>query len=107
MRRAPCLVHGAQLHDPRRLLVEYPPSLMSGGLLQLRALDWGTDNPLRAAPALIVFHPAPGDGHAFSILSWKGFVGAMTGYSHWAGVSEKKWYEDAPLEVSCGLFSPR
>jgi len=90
--RAACTMFGAWGPATRS-------SSLAGGLLQLRALDWGTDNPLRAAPALIVFHPAPGDGHAFSILSWKGFVGAMTGYSHWAGVSEKKWYEDAPLEV--------
>ncbi len=67
--------------------------------MQLRALDWGTDNPLRLAPALLVYHPT--DGNAFAILSWKGFIGALTGYSHHMGISEKKWYTDAPLEV-CG-----
>lgn len=72
-------------------------SSLNGGLIQLRALDWGTDNPMRLAPALLVYHPT--DGNAFAILSWKGFVGALTGTSHHMGISEKKWYTDAPLEV--------
>lgn len=62
-----------------------------GSLYQLRALDWGTDSPLTNYSALIVYHPTDGNGHDFAVLGWTGFVGAITGYSHIMGVSEKVW----------------
>lgn len=61
----------------------------TGGLIQLRALDWGVDSPLVQYPTFIVYHPT--DGHAFSILSYPGFLGALTGYSEFLGISEKVW----------------
>ncbi|KYR03163.1 acid ceramidase-like protein [Tieghemostelium lacteum] len=63
----------------------------NGGLIQLRALDWGLDNPLVSVPTFIVYHPEAGNGHVFSILSWSGYIGALTGYSQRVGVSQKVW----------------
>eukprot|EP01132_Coremiostelium_polycephalum_P004853 gene4853-6049_t len=62
-----------------------------GGLIQLRALDWGVDAPLIQYPTVIVYHPEEGNGHPFSVLSWSGFIGALTGYSQYTGVSQKVW----------------
>ncbi len=42
----------------------------NGGLFQVRALDWGTNNPLRLNPQVTVYHPQ--DGHPFAILGWSG-----------------------------------
>jgi len=61
-------------------------------LYQLRALDWTTNGPFQQWPALIVYHPNSDNGHAFSILSFTGFVGAITGYSSKnVGICEKVW----------------
>lgn len=41
---------------------------------------------------MLVYHPNAGNGHAFAILTWAGFVGAMTGFSSAPmGVCEKVW----------------
>jgi len=64
----------------------------SGTLYQLRALDWNTDGPFQKWPALIVYHPNANNGHAFSLLSFTGFIGALTGYSSSPmGICEKVW----------------
>ena len=42
----------------------------SGSLYQLRALDWSTNGPFQAFPALTVYHPEEGNGHDFAILGW-------------------------------------
>ncbi|EFA82759.1 hypothetical protein PPL_04454 [Heterostelium album PN500] len=60
-------------------------------LLQLRALDWGLQSPLNSFPAYIVYHPNQGNGNPYAILGWSGFLGALTGYSQYVGVSEKVW----------------
>jgi hypothetical protein len=65
----------------------------SGQLMQLRSLDWGTDNPFRLAPTLTVYHPETGKGHPNAILTWAGFIGALTGYSTNVGICEKVWSE--------------
>jgi hypothetical protein len=62
-----------------------------GGLLHLRALDWGTDNPFRKFPLLTVYHPLAGNGHPFAQLGWTGLLGALTGYSPFVGAGEKVW----------------
>merc|ERR1711976_920788 len=60
-------------------------------LVQLRAMDWNTNGPFNAVPTLLVYHPST-LGHDFSVLSWSGFIGAMTGYSSApVGVCEKVW----------------
>ncbi|KAF2076759.1 hypothetical protein CYY_001948 [Polysphondylium violaceum] len=64
---------------------------VGGNLFQLRALDWGIDNPLVNFPTFIVYHPEEDNGNPFSVLSWTGFIGALTGYSQRTGVSEKVW----------------
>lgn len=61
-------------------------------LLQLRALDWGLDNPMQFNPLLLVYHPSV-EGHPFAIQTFTGFVGAITGYSGSNAISEKVWYE--------------
>jgi len=62
-------------------------------LLQLRALDWGTNGPMQKWPVVFVYHPNKGNGNTFSILSWAGFIGALTGYSSSPfGVCEKYYW---------------
>jgi hypothetical protein len=63
----------------------------TGSLYQLRALDWSTDGPFQQFPTVIVYHPSD-NGHDFSILTWSGFIGALTGYSSAPmGICEKVW----------------
>lgn len=65
----------------------------NGTLFQLRALDWNTDGPFQKYPTVVVYHPNNGSGHAFSVVGWAGFVGAITGYSSApVGICEKLWY---------------
>lgn len=52
-----------------------------GSLLQLRALDWNTDGPFKDYPQVTVYHPNPGDGHAFANIGWTGWFGSITGFS--------------------------
>eukprot|EP01121_Diplochlamys_sp_Union-15-3_P011240 TRINITY_DN3231_c0_g3_i2.p1 TRINITY_DN3231_c0_g3~~TRINITY_DN3231_c0_g3_i2.p1 ORF type:complete len:430 (-),score=64.57 TRINITY_DN3231_c0_g3_i2:65-1327(-) len=62
----------------------------NGTLYQLRALDWSTDGPFQLFPQVLVYHPD--NGHPFSILSWAGFIGAISGYSSAPiGICEKVW----------------
>jgi len=64
-----------------------------GMLYQVRALDWNTNGPFQQAPVVIVYHPLENNGHDFSILTWTGFVGALTGFSSAPmGICEKVWY---------------
>lgn len=43
-------------------------------------------------PAVLVYHPNQGDGHAFASFSWAGFIGTISGYSSaHVGVCEKVW----------------
>ena len=59
-------------------------------LYQLRSLDWNTNGPFQEFPALFVYHPEAGNGHAFSSLSWAGFLGTLTGFSEaGVGLSQK------------------
>ena len=63
----------------------------TGGLLQLRALDWGTDGPFQEFPLLATFHPDDGS-FTHSSLGWVGLYGTITGYSASnMAVSEKVW----------------
>lgn len=70
-----------------------PPTRFFWGLpdtlVQLRALDWGMDSPLNDYPLLVVYHPDAGNGHPFASLTWSGFVGSVTAYGSYMGVSEK------------------
>jgi len=68
-----------------------------GELYQLRSLDWSANGPFQQYPMVLTYHPAepssqsPG-GHPFSILTWAGFIGALTGVSSSkVGVCEKVW----------------
>jgi hypothetical protein len=64
----------------------------AGALYQLRALDWSTDGPFQQNPLLLVYHPETGNGHNFSIATWAGFVGAITGFSSApVGMGMKVW----------------
>eukprot|EP01100_Stratorugosa_tubuloviscum_P011155 TRINITY_DN492_c1_g1_i3.p1 TRINITY_DN492_c1_g1~~TRINITY_DN492_c1_g1_i3.p1 ORF type:complete len:429 (-),score=178.08 TRINITY_DN492_c1_g1_i3:40-1326(-) len=59
-------------------------------LYQLRALDWDTTGPFQKYPLWLVYHP--NDGHKFGMLTWSGFIGALTGYSNASmGICEKVW----------------
>ncbi|KAL5471501.1 hypothetical protein EMCRGX_G029624 [Ephydatia muelleri] len=53
----------------------------TGGLLQLRALDWDVDGPFRNYPQITVYHPDEGNGHAFVNLGWTGWIGSISGMS--------------------------
>ena len=62
------------------------------GLIQLRALDWNTNGPFQKYPLLLTYHPASGNGHNFTTLTWAGLVGALTGMSSaHMGICEKVW----------------
>lgn len=49
--------------------------------LSLRALDWDTDGPFKDYPAVIVYHPNDGNGHAFSNVGFIGWIGSLSGQS--------------------------
>jgi len=67
-------------------------SALQGSLVQLRALDWAVDGPFQQYPMVLVYHPDKGNGHPFSIVSWAGFVGTISGMSSAPfGVCEKVW----------------
>jgi len=50
-------------------------------LLQLRALDWDMDGPFRDFPAVVIYHPDAGNGHAFMNIGVGSFIGGLTGVS--------------------------
>jgi len=63
----------------------------NGTLFQMRSLDWDTSGPYQQAPVVIVYHPKD-LGHNFALLTWAGFIGALTGYSSAEmGICEKVW----------------
>jgi isopenicillin-N N-acyltransferase-like protein len=69
------------------MLGAWGPATPSGGLVQLRALDWDVDGPFQAYPVLTVFHPDAASGGApNAALGWAGMLGAITGVSS-TGVS--------------------
>ena len=67
----------------------------TGGLLQLRALDWDVDGtcsnflkvlstfmylgPFKNYPQITVYHPSEGNGHDFANVGWTGWIGSITG----------------------------
>lgn len=61
----------------------------NGKLVQLRALDWAVNTPLQQWPLVTVIHQNASS--AFSMLSWPGFHGALTGMSTRMGICEKVW----------------
>jgi len=62
----------------------------TGSMYQLRALDFIPDGPFQQVPTVIVYHPS--QGHNFSILSWSGFIGALSGLSSAPiALSQKFW----------------
>jgi len=63
-----------------------------GPLFQLRALDWDVEGPFQKNPLTLVYHPDI--GHPFSIMTWSGFIGSITGFSSVPlAISEKVWLE--------------
>lgn len=53
-----------------------------GKTLQLRALDWDTDNPAVSFPSVTVYHPDPSNpslGNAFANVGFIGWIGTLTG----------------------------
>eukprot|EP00026_Physarum_polycephalum_P010846 Phypoly_transcript_11028.p1 GENE.Phypoly_transcript_11028~~Phypoly_transcript_11028.p1 ORF type:complete len:293 (+),score=37.39 Phypoly_transcript_11028:274-1152(+) len=75
----------------------------TNSLYHLRALDWGTVNPFRQYPTLIVYHPQEGNGHPFASLGWNGLVGALTGFSPYVGAGEKVWIHYNGTDVRAGI----
>jgi len=61
-----------------------------GGLVQLRALDFG-DGPFANYTLLTVYHPDAGGGVPFASVGFPGMVGVVTGFSKNIGLSEKVW----------------
>lgn len=61
-----------------------------GKTLQLRALDWDTENPAVSYPAVIVYHPLDASlGHTFANVGFLGWTGTLTGQNeHQVAVSE-------------------
>jgi isopenicillin-N N-acyltransferase-like protein len=52
-----------------------------GKLLQLRALDWDVEGPFKNFAAIVVYHPNPGEGHAWANVGFAGFTASVTGFS--------------------------
>lgn len=75
----------------------------AGMLLQLRALDWGSDAPVARYPLLMVYHPSAGFGHPFAQLGWPGLVGAVTGVSPFIFQSEKVWGRSNSMNPRTGI----
>jgi len=71
--RGSCSMFGAQDSATR--------DSRGGKLLQLRALDWDVDGPFKNFAAVTVYHPNPGEGHAWANLGFAGFTGSVTGFS--------------------------
>jgi hypothetical protein len=71
-----------------------------GELYQLRALDWGLDNPLINHSLVTVYHPNSDNGHAFLTVGFAGFIGSITAYSGYTGLSEKVYLEDPASDYS-------
>lgn len=68
-----------------------PATASDTGLLQLRALDWTTDGPFQQFPLVINFHPTESP-YDYTILTWSGLIGAITGVSSsGVAISEKVW----------------
>jgi hypothetical protein len=67
------------------------------GLLQLRALDWDANCPIKKFPIVTVYFPT-GDAsaHPHAVVGWPGLIGTIgTGYSSTGiGLSEKVWLEN-------------
>nr|CAG4718850.1 unnamed protein product [Naegleria fowleri] len=67
---------------------------MNGSLLQIRALDWDVNSPVRSCKSFIVYHPSEANSHAFANIGYCGLIGSITGYSNSSiGISEKVWLE--------------
>eukprot|EP01127_Copromyxa_protea_P004456 TRINITY_DN14317_c0_g1_i1.p1 TRINITY_DN14317_c0_g1~~TRINITY_DN14317_c0_g1_i1.p1 ORF type:complete len:423 (-),score=87.84 TRINITY_DN14317_c0_g1_i1:40-1308(-) len=65
----------------------------NGDLVQLRALDWATNGPFQEFPAILVYHPSASETNDFAIISFVGFIGALSGVSDAPmGICEKVWY---------------
>ena len=65
---------------------------ISGGLLQMRTLDWEDKGPFQKYMTVTVYHPEEGNGHAFAMFGFPAFIAALTGYSDAdVGISEKAW----------------
>lgn len=78
-------------------------SATGGSLFQLRALDWDVNAPIKDMPAVVVYHPVEGDGHAFANIGWPGMIGSLTGYSSSSiGISEKVWLTDEDVTSRFG-----
>jgi isopenicillin-N N-acyltransferase-like protein len=57
------------------------PATAGNKTLTLRALDWSTDIPAVQYPAVTVYHPESGFGHAFANVGFIGWIGALSGQS--------------------------
>eukprot|EP00357_Protocruzia_adherens_P017640 CAMPEP_0115003888 /NCGR_PEP_ID=MMETSP0216-20121206/18886_1 /TAXON_ID=223996 /ORGANISM="Protocruzia adherens, Strain Boccale" /LENGTH=438 /DNA_ID=CAMNT_0002369793 /DNA_START=35 /DNA_END=1351 /DNA_ORIENTATION=- len=62
----------------------------TGGMVQLRALDWDITGPFAKYATVLIYHPSEGHGNTYAVWTWAGLVGALSGYSaSRVGVSEK------------------
>jgi len=64
-------------------------------LSHLRALDFGTDNPLRDSPQVTVHHNQAQGKASIANFGWSLMIGVLTGFSETGlGVGEKVWEGD-------------
>lgn len=52
-----------------------------GKTIQLRALDWDFSGPYYKYPAIVVYHPNPGDGNEWANIGFMGWLGSISGIS--------------------------
>eukprot|EP01116_Phalansterium_solitarium_P023469 TRINITY_DN8231_c0_g1_i1.p1 TRINITY_DN8231_c0_g1~~TRINITY_DN8231_c0_g1_i1.p1 ORF type:complete len:429 (+),score=169.95 TRINITY_DN8231_c0_g1_i1:93-1379(+) len=91
--KAGCSIYGA-----------WGQATATGGMFQLRALDWDTSGPMQTYPVITIYHPAPGYGHPFANIAWAGFLSSITGLSSARlGMSEKVTDHDFGTSTRIGI----
>lgn len=67
-------------------------STVNEDLLQVRALDWASDNPVNQFPAIVIYYPTEKGSVPFANIGYAGLVGSITAFSsNGIAISEKVW----------------
>jgi hypothetical protein len=64
----------------------------TGGLVQLRALDWNSSAPMGQYPVIVIYHIQEEGSQPFANFGWAGIIGSLAGMSPNVGIGEKVWY---------------
>lgn len=88
------------------LVAAFGPATPTGSLLYTRALDWDVSGPINDYPVIAVYQPNDGT-NSFTVVSWSGFAGAMTGVSTTeVAVGFSAWSTRTTLLGPCPATAP-